>query len=220
MFTLPNLMKKKITAVIFDLGGVFIGWDPVSIYVDVFDGDHEKAQWFINHICTMDWNEAQDAGRSIEEGTRLKIKEFPQHEHLIRKYYDDWENMLTGTIDGTIRILEQLQTKNEHQLFALTNWSAETFPVALERYSFLQIFEDIVVSGKIKMKKPDSKIYQYSLKQFNLLAENALFIDDNLRNVEAARKEGIHSIHFISPQQLEQELIALGILGVLGNDVY
>jgi len=189
-------MQKKITAIIFDLGGVFIGWDPVSIYVDAFDGDREKAVWFINNICTMDWNEAQDEGRTIEEGTRLKIEEFP----------------LTGTIDGTITILKQLQVEKQHQLFALTNWSAETFPIALQRYPFLQIFEDIVVSGKIKMKKPQAAIYQYSLQQFNISADNALFIDDNLRNVDAARKEGIHSIHFTNPKQLSKELTDLGIL--------
>jgi len=205
-------MEKKINAIIFDLGGVFIGWNPLVVYIDAFNGDKQKAQWFLNEICTMDWNEGQDAGRSIEEGTRLKIKEFPEHEALIRMYYDDWEKMLTGTLDGTIDILKRLDTQNRHQLFALTNWSAETFPIALQRYSFLQIFEDIVVSGEVKMRKPFAEIYQYSLKQFKLKAENALFIDDNLRNVEAARKEGIDSIHFLNPQQLEKELVELDIL--------
>jgi len=205
-------MKKKISAVIFDLGGVFIGWNPLSVYIDAFDGDEQKAQWFLNEICTMDWNEGQDAGRPLEEGTRLKIQEYPEHEALIRKYYDDWENMLTGTLDGTIDILKRLHKQNQHQLFALTNWSAELFPIALQRYPFLQLFEDIAVSGAIKMRKPFAEIYQYSLKQFKLKAENALFIDDNLRNVEAARKEGIDSIHFLNPQQLEKELVELGIL--------
>lgn len=205
-------MQIKITAIIFDLGGVLIGWDPVSIYVDAFDGDRERAKWFINHICTLDWNEAQDGGRSIEEGTRLKIVEFPQYEDLIRKYYDDWENMLTGSIDGTVALLKKLQVKKQYQLFALTNWSAETFPIALQRYPFLQIFEDIVVSGKIKMRKPQAEIYQYSLQQFNISADETLFIDDNLRNVEAARKEGIHSIHFTNPKQLSKELTDLGII--------
>lgn len=205
-------MDKKIKAIIFDLGGVFIGWSPLVVYKDAFDGDEEKAKWFLNEICTMDWNEGQDAGRSLEEGTRLKIEEYPEHEALIRKYYDDWENMLTGTYEDSIDILNRIHTQNHHQLFALTNWSAELFPIALQRYPFLQIFEDIVVSGAIKMRKPYPEIYQYSLKQFKLKAENAMFIDDNLRNVEAARKEGIESIHFLNPKQLEQELIKFGVL--------
>jgi len=205
-------MQKEITSIIFDLGGVLIGWDPVSIYIDTFDGNKEKAQWFINNICTLDWNEAQDGGRSLKEGTLVKIEEFPQYESLIRKYYDDWESMLTGTIEGTVDLLKQLQVRNQHKLFALTNWSKETFPIALQRYSFLQTFKDIVVSGEVKMRKPHPEIYQYSLKRFNITASNTLFIDDNLRNVKAARNEGIESIHFIDPSQLKNELSTLGIL--------
>ncbi len=205
-------MEKKITAIVFDLGGVFIDWSPLRVYVEAFDGDKEKAEWFLNTICTMEWNEAQDAGRSLVEGTKLKIEEFPQYEHFIRLYYDKWEDMLTGLIDDSIDLLQRLASQNQHQLFALTNWSAETFPIALQRYPFLQIFEEIVVSGKVNMRKPFPEIYQYSLQQFNIAASNTLFIDDNLRNVEAARKEGIESIHFVTPTQLEQELMALNVL--------
>lgn len=204
-------MSKTIKTVIFDLGGVLIGWKPVNIYIKAFNGDVEKAQWFIDNICTLAWNEEQDAGRTIKEGTAKKIKEFPEHEALILKYYNEWEDMLTGPIQETVDILQELKDKKQYKLFAITNWSAELFPIALKRYKFLQYFEDIVVSGEIKIRKPNPEIYQYSLKRFKIKASEAIFIDDNLRNVKAAEKEQINSIHYLNAAQLKTALKSYNI---------
>jgi len=200
-----------ITTILFDLGGVLIGWNPIIPYLKAFDGDREKAQWFLDNICTMDWNEEQDAGRTLAEATRVKIAEYPEYEDLIRLYYDEWETMLTGAIKGTVEIFRQLKENTKYPIYAITNWSAETFPVAQARYDFLGWFEGVSVSGELKMRKPYPEIYQYTLEKYNISPSEAVFIDDNLKNVEAARNLGIHAIHFHSPEQLRVSLSKLGV---------
>ncbi len=200
-----------ITTILFDLGGVLIGWSPIIPYLKAFDGDREKAQWFLDNICTMDWNEEQDAGRTLAEATRVKIAEYPEYEDLIKLYYGEWETMLTGAIEGTVEIFRELKESKKYRIYAITNWSAETFPVAQARYDFLQWFEGISVSGELKMRKPFPEIYQYTLEKYNITPSEAVFIDDNLRNVEAARNLGIHAIHFQNPEQLRVSLSNLGV---------
>lgn len=200
-----------ITTILFDLGGVLIGWNPIIPYLKAFDGDREKAQWFLDNICTMDWNEEQDAGRTFAEATRVKIAEYPEYEDLIKLYYGEWETMLTGAIEGTVEIFRELKDSQKYRIYAITNWGAESFPVALARYDFLQWFEGISVSGELKMRKPFPEIYQYTLEKYNINPSEAVFIDDNLRNVEAARNLAIHAIHFQSAEQLRVRLSELGV---------
>ena len=202
---------SNINTIIFDLGGVLIDWNPKYVYREVFDGDEEKVDWFLNEICTMDWNVAHDAGRSLKDGTELLIKQYPQYEAWIRIYYDRWADMLGGPIKDTVDVLNKLKKANNTQLYALTNWSAETFPVALERYSFLHDFKGIVVSGTEKTRKPFAKIYEIILDRYLITPEKAVFIDDNLDNVKAAQSIGIIGIHFHNAQQLAQELNRLGV---------
>ena len=202
---------SKINTIIFDLGGVLIDWNPKYVYRDVFNGDEDKVEWFLDTICTMDWNEEHDAGRLIEEGNQLLISQYPQHEQLIRTYYERWSEMLGGPIKEGIALLEKLKQRNDYRLYALTNWSAETFPVALERYDFLQYFEGIVVSGAEKTRKPFKKIYEIILDRYDLKAEHSVFIDDNLKNVEGARTLGINAVQFKNSQQLTNELNHLGV---------
>ena len=200
-----------IDTIIFDLGGVLIDWNPKYVYRDVFNGDESKVDWFLTTICTMKWNEEHDAGRLIEDGNKLLIEKFPEHERLIRTYYERWHEMLGGPIQEGVEILNQLKKANKHQLYALTNWSAETFPVAIERYDFLQHFKGIVVSGSEKTRKPFKPIYEIILNRYNLKPERAVFIDDNPLNVAGARALGIHAIQFKNSQQLTNELNHLGV---------
>ena len=150
---------NKIETIIFDLGGVLIDWNPEYVYREVFDNDQQKVDWFLNTICTSDWNVEHDAGRLLADGTELLVKEFPQYEDWIRTYYNRWTDMLGGPIKEGVAILNKLKQANTCKLYALTNWSGETFPVALQRYDFLQHFEGIVVSGTEKTRKPFTKIY-------------------------------------------------------------
>ncbi len=195
---------KKIDTIIFDLGGVLIDWNPEYVYLDVFNGDRQKMQWFFDEICTTEWNLNQDAGYPLAMATEERIAMFPEHKELIEMFYGRWEEMLGDAIEDTVTILRELS--NRFKIVALTNWSHETFPVALKKFDFLQWFEGIVVSGEEKTRKPYKDIYELTLKRFNLTAESSIFIDDNKENIEAANAIGINGIHFNSPMQLKKQL--------------
>lgn len=198
-------MEEKITTVIFDLGGVLIDWNPRYLYRKIFDSE-EKMECFLSNVCTSEWNEEQDGGRSLEEGTNLLVKEFPAYEKEIRAYYNRWEEMIGGVINKTVYILHDLKKKDHLSLYALTNWSAETIPIAIKKYEFFQWFDGIVVSGKEKIRKPFPEFYHLIMNRYHLHPANTLFIDDNLRNIHGAESVGLQTIHFISPVQLQQDL--------------
>jgi 2-haloacid dehalogenase len=200
-----------INTIIFDLGAVLIDWNPRYMYRTIFS-DEAEMEKFLAEITTSDWNEEQDAGRALQEGTEILIQQFPEHEENIRAFYSRWHEMLGEAFHDTVEIFRQLKESGKYRLYALTNWSAETFPVALERFQFLNWFDGIVVSGAEKMRKPTPKFYHILLNRYDVKAKEALFIDDNYRNILAAEKIGINCIHFISAEQLENELRALEIL--------
>jgi len=204
-------MNNEIDAIIFDLGGVLIDWNPSYVFDQMFD-DGEKKKHFFENICTPDWNEKQDAGRSLKEATEELVQKHPEWKEYIEAYYGRWKEMLGGPIHDTVEIFKQLKKTGKYKIYALTNWSAETFPVALELYEFLHWFDGRVVSGEEKMRKPFPEFYQLILDRFQLTPQETLFIDDNLRNAEAAKNLGIKTIRFQSPLQLKNELIELGIL--------
>jgi len=202
---------SEIKHVIFDLGGVLIDWNPRYLYRKIWE-DEKKVEWFLSEICDSDWNEEQDAGRSLLEGTVSKIKEYPEHAEPIKAFYDRWEEMLGGVIQETLDIFTELKSGGEHHLYALTNWSQETFPIAQERYGFLKEFEGIVVSGVEKDRKPFYSFYKLLLDRYELDPSECVFIDDNERNVNAAQELGIKSIHYTNPILLRDKLQMLGIL--------
>ncbi len=198
-----------IDTIIFDFGGVLVDWNPRYVYRDYFRDD-EKMEWFLENICTDSWNMEQDRGRSLKEATELLVEQFLEWETEIRMYYGEWETMLKDAIPETVEIL--LELKKKYKMYGLTNWSAETFPIAWDRFEFFQVFEGILVSGEEKLIKPDKKIFERMMEKFHLKPENCLFIDDNLKNVEASRAFGIETIHFKNPDDLRKELEELEIL--------
>jgi 2-haloacid dehalogenase len=205
-----------IQTVIFDLGGVLIDWNPRYLYRKIFKTENEIT-WFLENICTPEWNEKQDAGRTFEEATHELVNRFPDHEQAIRAWYDRWEETIGGPNTETVDILRALTDQKAHRLYALTNWSAETFPWAKKTFPFLDWFEGIVVSGEEKTVKPRPEFYRILLDRFDVNATTSLFIDDNLKNVEGAAAVGIEGVHFRSATQLKEELEARGILGRLKN---
>jgi len=206
------MTENKIEHIIFDLGGVLLDWNPEYLYAKIIKDDKEKMNWFLQNICTTEWNVEQDAGRSFKEGTDVLLDQYPQYESWIRAFYVRWNEMLKGEIKDTVLTLNKLSELNELKLYALTNWSVETFPVAEARFPFLKLFEGIVVSGMENTIKPFPQIYQILLNRYQLEAEKCLFIDDNKENVEAARHLGMVAIHFNNPHQLNEELLQMGIL--------
>ena len=206
------MAEVNIENIIFDLGGVLLDWNPEYLYSKIFNQDQKKMDWFLQNICTMEWNMEQDAGRSFKEGTEFLLNQYPQYEAWIRAYFDRWEEMLKGEIKDTVMILNELNALSEKKLYALTNWSAETFPLAEARFSLLKIFKGIVVSGEENTRKPFPRIYEILLNRYGLKADTCLFIDDNQDNIDAALRMGMKAIHFRDSNQLNKELVQLGIL--------
>ena len=204
-------MKKEIRAIIFDLGGVLIDWNPRYVYRTIFKTE-EEIDWFFENVATHDWNENQDAGYPIAKATEELIAQHPEWTKEIRAYYGRWEEMLGGPIHETVEIFKQLKQIQGLKIYALTNWSAETFHIALARYDFLHWFDGRVVSGDEKTRKPFHEFYQRLLERYNVDPKKALFIDDNLRNVKAAEELGIKGIHFIDPGKLAEQLKALNLI--------
>lgn len=201
-----------INTIIFDLGGVLIDWNPKYVFDEHYFNSMEKRDYFLTHICSLDWNEQQDAGRSIVEATEERVKQFPDWEPAIRDYYGRWTDMLNGPIADAVDIFRQLKESGKYKLYALTNWQAGLFDIALVRYNFLHWFDGRVVSGEEKIRKPFREFYQRLLDRYNTQPEEALFIDDNLRNVKAAEEMGIKSIHFQNAKTLEAELLELKLI--------
>ena len=200
-----------INTIIFDLGAVLIDWNPDYMYRTLF-ADEQEMRDFLANVTTSDWNEEQDAGRTLQEGTELLVKQHPHHEDNIRAFYGRWTEMLGDALEGTVEIFKALKASNKYKIYALTNWSAETFPMAQQKFDFLNWFDGIVVSGAEKMRKPTPEFYHLLLDRYNVTPKEALFIDDNYRNILAAEKLGINSIHFTSPEQLKEELLRQNIL--------
>lgn len=198
------------TTIIFDLGGVLIDWNPRYLYRTLI-ADEDEVERFLSTVCTQQWNEKQDAGRPFAEGIAELIARFPEHAELIRAYDERWAEMVGGAIDDTVDILTELRDR-ETRLLALTNWSAEKFHVARERFAFLTWFEGIVVSGEEMMRKPDPRIYRLLVDRYSVATDAALFIDDSPVNVAASNEAGLPAIHYEGAAALRRELESRGAL--------
>jgi 2-haloacid dehalogenase len=197
--------------VVFDLGGVLIDWDPRHLYRKLFAGDEAAMEHFLATVCTHEWNRCQDAGRSFAEGARLLKAEHPDKAELIDAYGARFGEMIAGPIAGSVEILAELRDR-DLPLYGLTNWSAETYPPARERFGFLSWFRSILVSGEVGVIKPDPRIFELLIERFAIDPQSAVYIDDVEANVAAARPLGIHTIHFTTPAALREELVELGLL--------
>ena len=199
-----------IKTLVFDLGGVLIDWNPHYLYKKIFD-DEEEMAWFLENICTSEWNLKLDKGYPFEKAvTELKNK-YPEYEEPIIAYHKRWQEMLGDEIHDCVAIMDELQ-KKEYPVYGLTNWSAETFPIAQKRYNFLKNFDGIVVSGNEKLVKPDIGLYQVLINRYHIKPEESLFIDDKKENVESARQLGFFGITFTSSDVLRRQLKSFNIL--------
>jgi 2-haloacid dehalogenase len=203
-------MSGKIETVIFDLGGVLIDWNPRYLYRKILK-DEDQITWFLENICTSEWNDQQDAGRSFDEAIRELIAKHPEWEEAITAWGSRWQETISGPIEGTVNILKKIKTGRTKKLYALTNWSAETFPWALDNFEFLHWFEGIVVSGVEKTRKPHPEFYHILFDRYQVNPSTALFIDDNIKNIKGAQAVGLNTIHFEDPQTLQNTLTRLGV---------
>jgi len=198
-------------AVVFDLGGVLIDWNPRYLYRQLFD-DEAEMEHFLSHVCTPAWNMEQDRGRGIAEGVALLQREHPEHAELIAAYYERWHEMVPGAIAQNVAVLEALDEAGV-PLYALTNFSAETYPRAAARFPFFERFAGVIVSGEVGLLKPDEAIYRLLLDRHGLEASRTVFIDDVENNVTGARLVGIEAIHYRAGVDLRGQLAVRGLLG-------
>ena len=205
-------MTPRRSIVVFDLGGVLIDWDPRHLYRKLF-ADDGAMEHFLTEICSHEWNLAQDAGRGWDEAVAELSTRHPDHAPMIAAFRARWPEMLSGPISGTVEILRELRTRGTI-LYALTNWSHETFPIAeaMPEYDFLGWFVGIVVSGREQLVKPDPRIYAVLLDRYDLNPADLVYIDDNPKNAAAATALGMRGIHFATPEALRSELVGLGLL--------
>ena len=205
------MAEARRNTVIFDVGGVLIDWDPRHLYRKLFAGDEMAMEHFLATVCTHEWNRCQDAGRSFAEGARLLKAEHPDKADLIDVYGARFDEMMPGPITGSVKILAELRDRST-PLYGLTNFSAETYAPARERFEFLSWFRGILVSGEVKMIKPDPGIFQLLIGRFAIDPEGAVYIDDVEANAAAARAFGIHAVQFTTPAALREELVRLRLL--------
>lgn len=208
----PQGTSSRFDAVVFDLGGVLIDWNPRYLYGSLFGGDDAAMERFLAEVCTPEWNARQDGGRTWREAVDVLSADFPEHRELIEAYDRRWEETLAGPIQPTVDILADLRAGGV-RIAALSNWSAEKFPIARERYDFLAWFETIVVSGEIGISKPDPRIYEHLLAVTRFIPRRTVFIDDSQANVEAAAALGMTPVHFTDAATLRRRLRQLGLLG-------
>lgn len=203
-------MTGHPTTVVFDIGNVLVAWDPRNLYRRYFAGREDEMEWFLSNVCTPAWNVEQDRGRSFAEAVDVLVKEHPPKWHkMIRAFDEEWQETISGPIQGTVDILHALKG-NSVPVYAITNWNQDKFREARRRFAFLGSFDGIVVSGDERMLKPDREIYDLFSRRYGVKPETAVFIDDSQRNVEGARAAGMHGLHFSSPEALARDLRGLG----------
>lgn len=202
-------MPQEVDAVVFDIGGVLLDWDPRHLYRQLFD-DPDKMADFLARICTTDWHHAHDLGTGIAQSCQELAREHPEHAEMIMAWSERGEEMIAGPIEGTVAVLAELQSAGV-PCFALSNMEAETFPVRRARFEFMRSFDGCVISGIEGVAKPDPAIFELLLERHGLDPRRTAFIDDSPGNVAAAGALGIAAIRFVSPDDLRRELRALGL---------
>lgn len=206
-----DFSPSPVDAVVFDLGNVLIKWDPQpAIAAGV--GEQRARDFLAGEFDFGDWNHQQDAGRSFADGEESAVAAYPHLADEIRSYRANFDKSMVGAIEGTVDILKRLHNA-EIPLIALTNWSAETFPQAVDAFDFLELFEDIIVSGEEGVAKPDPEIFQELEDRIRHLGslDDCIFIDDSLANVQAAAAAGMDAIAFTSPEELRADLAVRGL---------
>lgn len=202
--------STPIQAVVFDLGGVLLDWNPRHLYRKLFD-DEDAMNRFLEEVCTLEWHAAHDRGTPFEVSCAALAAAHPEQAELIWAWARRSEEMVAGPITGTVEILRALKQRGV-PCYALTNMEAETYPQRRERYDFLGWFDGTVVSAAEGVAKPDAEIFHRLLQRFGLTAETTLLVDDSAPNVTAAAALGMQVVLFHSPAQLRRCLEAAGLL--------
>jgi 2-haloacid dehalogenase len=199
----------RIDAVVFDLGGVLIDWDPRYLYRSLFTDEQEMEQ-FLAEVCTTRWHRDHDLGVDITQSCGQLARRHPQYRHLIMAWAERGEEMVAGQIDGTVELLGALKAAGM-PCFALSNMEPAAYAVRRERFAFMSWFDGLVISGHEGTAKPGRQIFDVLLQRYGLDPHRCVFIDDSARNTETARELGMTALLYSSAGQLRAELGELGI---------
>jgi len=200
-----------VNTVVFDLGGVLVDWNPRSLLQEVMPGRKAEVDTILADVLNHAWNLERDRGASWAEAIEALKAEYPQWAEIFDLYTERWAETLVGSLEGTVAILRELKARGT-PLYALSNWSAEMFPYAEAKFDWLELFDGVVVSGRVKMVKPERDIFDYLIETYKLRAEDLVFIDDHEPNVVAARSYGIAAHHFQGAEALREGLVQDGLL--------
>lgn len=195
--------------VVLDLGNVLISWDPRLLYRRLLPA--EEVEEFLDEVGFAGWNAQQDAGRSWAAALEEHAARHPHRRELLSAYPQRFAETLGGEVPGTQELLAELHAAG-HRLVGLTNWSAELYPVAEQRYPWLGGLHTVVVSGRERLAKPAPAFFRLALARLDLDAASTVYVDDLAPNVEGARSVGLVGLRFTSAARLRADLTALGLL--------
>jgi 2-haloacid dehalogenase len=204
-------LKQPRLAVVFDFGGVLIEWNPLLVYKKYFHDDENAIRAFMEEVGFAEWNLQQDMGRPFAAAVEELSSRFPQYADLIQAYDKEWEASIAGPIQPTVGILYELKEAG-YPLYGLSNWSEEKFQLVRPKYTFFDWFDDVLVSGEVKLVKPDPRIYTVFLERIGRSPAECLFVDDSQENIRVSSEMGFSTIRFRSPQQLRDELRSRSLL--------
>jgi 2-haloacid dehalogenase len=200
-----------ISAVVYDIGGVLLDWDPRHLYRKLFGGDEAAMERFLAEVCSPEWHRAHDLGRDTAQSCAELSARYPDQADLILAWARRGEEMIPGPVPGSAELLAELK-QTGMPCYGLSNMEAETFPVRLSRFGFLRLLDGFVISGIEGVAKPDPRIFRMLLRRFRLRPGRTLFVDDNAANVAAAQALGMNAVRFESTPQLRQEFEARNLL--------
>ena len=197
-------------AVLWDLGGVLLDWDPRYLYRKLFGGDVAAMEHFLANVTTPAWHAEQDLGRSVVEACAALAAEHPAQAPLILAWGERSEEMIGGVILGSVELVRELRALGVRQ-YALSNMEPENWEKRRRAYEFLSWFDGHFISGVERVAKPDRRYFELALSRFGLAPGDAFFIDDREVNVRAAEALGVPAVLFEGPEALRSELVARGL---------
>ena len=198
-----------VDAVVFDVGRVIIQWDLRCLFGKLID-DPARLDWFLANVVTEQWHFQHDAGRPLAEMVPERKAQFPEYAELIDAYSQRFLETIPGPVPGTAALIRSLHDAGT-PLYAITNFGAEFWDMFQPTCPELSYMQDIVVSGRERLAKPDPAIFQLAADRFGRSPSDMLFIDDNSANIEAAADEGWQVHHFRDAPALAQDLSARGL---------
>ena len=191
-----------VEKIIFDLGRVLVKFNVRNLFRKIITTE-EEIDYFLQNICTWEWHIQQDLVQDTSQASAPLVQQFPKYQEAIEAFYGRFLEMIEGTYEKNVKLAMDLKQKG-YPIYVLSNFPGDQYDKYEKHNSFLQIFDDKIISGNVGLAKPDTKIYQLAIDKFHLTPEKSLFIDDKIENIEGAKQLGIQTIHLQNPDELPE----------------